>query len=76
MLAKDFPDARIMAFGYDADIARLGSAASLNNISDHARTLLSRLQDKRRKMHHPIFFVGHSLGGLLIKKVGSAETTP
>ena len=69
MLAEQFPNARILAFGYDADVARLGESASLNTVSEHARNLLNGIHGKRQDMHCPILFVGHSLGGLVIERV-------
>ncbi len=69
MLTEQFPNARILAFGYDADVARSGESASLNTVSEHARNLLNGIHGKRQDAHCPIFFVGHSLGGLVIERV-------
>ena len=43
LLAKSFPAARIMTFGYDADVARLLGPASNNTLRDHGRTLCNDL---------------------------------
>ncbi len=69
MLAEQFPTARILAFGYDADVARSGESASLITVSEHARNLLNGIHGKRQDTHCPIVFVGHSLGGLVIERV-------
>jgi protein SERAC1 len=69
MLAKQFPEARILAFGYDADVARLGESASLNTVSEHANNLLNCIHGKGQDTRCPIFFIGHSLGGLVIERV-------
>ena len=45
LLSKDIPDARISAFGYDADVARLLGPAGQNRIRHHARNLLSGIAD-------------------------------
>ncbi|KAI9773955.1 MAG: hypothetical protein M1839_001967 [Geoglossum umbratile] len=67
-LPQDVPNARIMTFGYNADVA-FGNTTS--DITDHAKALLSSLVDKREEDHEtrkPIVFVGHSLGGIVIKQ--------
>ncbi len=69
MLAEQFPNARILAFGYDADVARSGENASLITVSEHAKNLLNGIYGKRQDVHCPIFFVGHSLGGLVVERV-------
>lgn len=47
LLAEDMPDARIMTFGYDADVVGLWNPASTNRISNRARDLLGALSRKR-----------------------------
>jgi hypothetical protein len=47
LLSKDIPDARIMAFGYDADVAKLLGPVSQNRLADHARGLLEGLAVQR-----------------------------
>lgn len=43
LLATDVPNARILAFGYDADVVKLLGAVSQNNLQSHAEALLSDL---------------------------------
>ena len=67
-LPHDVPNARIMTFGYNADAAFGNTTA---DIIGHARSLLSSLIDKREgddELRRPIIFIGHSLGGILIKQ--------
>ena len=45
LLADDIPDARISAFGYDADIVKLLGPAGQNRIRHHARNLLRGIAD-------------------------------
>lgn len=43
LLSKDVPDARIMAFGYDADVTKFPGPVSQNNLRDHALALLNEV---------------------------------
>jgi hypothetical protein len=71
-LPDDIPEARIWIFGYNSNVATDVSEA---RIKDHADVLLDRLQQKRKEGRRhgdiPIIFVGHSLGGLVIKQVSN-----
>ncbi|KAF2398705.1 hypothetical protein EJ06DRAFT_89082 [Trichodelitschia bisporula] len=67
-LPRKLPNARIMTFGYDSRLAFSGSTADLD---DFALSLLNRLSDHRRtkaSIDRPLIFVGHSLGGIVVKK--------
>ncbi|KAJ5199534.1 hypothetical protein N7472_004738 [Penicillium cf. griseofulvum] len=68
-LSKDqaFQDVRIHTFGYASDI----SQGSVLNIPDFARSLLYSIHDSPvilRGSKVPLILVGHSMGGLVIKK--------
>lgn len=43
LLPSDFAKARILIFGYDADIAHIFGQASINTLRDHGRTLCTDL---------------------------------
>jgi len=43
LLSKDVPDARIMTFGYDADVTKFLGPVSQNNLCNHASALLKEL---------------------------------
>jgi len=61
--------ARVMTFGYDVNV--YSKAASQRSFT-FAEDLLSALHDHRQGplgSHRPIVFIGHSLGGIVIKKV-------
>ena len=45
LLSDDIPDARISAFGYDADVVNLLGPAGQNRIRHHARNLLRGIAD-------------------------------
>jgi protein SERAC1 len=47
ILAGDISKARIVTFGYDADVVRLISAASSNTLRDHGKALATDLARKR-----------------------------
>ena len=64
-------NARILVHGYDADIASFADGASKDKIHNQAEQLVAALCANRRTheaMEHPIIFVAHSLGGLIIKR--------
>jgi len=70
LLKDDIPDARILSFGYDADVVHWFSAASVNRIGNHAEALLGALVRRRERTdseNRKIIFVMHSLGGLVVQ---------
>ncbi|KAM0335078.1 hypothetical protein ACHAQA_000112 [Verticillium albo-atrum] len=71
LLARDLPNARILSFGYDADVAKFLGPVGQNDIREHAATLISDIAAVRVEDHaskRPIILVVHSLGGLVAKK--------
>ena len=67
LLPQKVPNARILTYGYDADvIGGLFEGASKNNITQHGRDLM--LQLEREICGEPIIFLAHSLGGILVKE--------
>ena len=70
LLKQDLPDARIMSFGYDADIVNLWNPKSHSPLTGHAEDMVGALVRKRERTNtedRKILFVGHSLGGLVIE---------
>ncbi|ETS83590.1 hypothetical protein PFICI_05466 [Pestalotiopsis fici W106-1] len=75
LLKDDIRSARVITWGYDADVAHFFSNASQESIFGHADTLLGDLARLRQDITRPIVFVAHSLGGLIVKAalIKSAE---
>lgn len=70
LLPQVFPKARILTWGYDVQIEQMLSAASKASIFHHAETLLSDLVMARKQKgdrKKPLFFIAHSLGGIVVK---------
>lgn len=64
--------ARILVYGYNADVYAFGGSASSDMIHNHAQTLLANLSAERKleeRLDVPIIWVAHSLGGILVKRV-------
>jgi hypothetical protein len=69
LLREDFPRARIMTFGYDADVVRFWTIASSNRLQDHGKSLAWAVLDQREQLgSRPIVFIAHSLGGLICEE--------
>ena len=63
--------ARILVYGYDADVTSFTDGASKDAIHNHAENLVAQLAANRgikKAQERPIIFVAHSLGGLVIKR--------
>ncbi|KAI9730836.1 MAG: hypothetical protein M1834_005554 [Cirrosporium novae-zelandiae] len=68
LLATDIPNARIITYGYDADVVHWMKPAGQNTVTEHAQNLvndLCRLRARMKTSKRPILFVAHSLGGLV-----------
>ena len=67
-LPQVLPNARIMSYGYDANVVSLGAMAGQTSLEGNAKLLLEALVAERQDVARPLIFVTHSLGGLLCKQ--------
>ncbi|KAK3379401.1 hypothetical protein B0T24DRAFT_154684 [Lasiosphaeria ovina] len=70
LLPSELPTARILTFGYDANVADWRGVVSQSRVGNHAGNLLTSLASYREKddtNERPIIFVCHSLGGVVCK---------
>ncbi|KAI9838418.1 MAG: hypothetical protein M1837_002501 [Sclerophora amabilis] len=71
VLEQDELGARIMTFGYDADVVGLLETASSNRLRDHGKSLAEERAMLRLRSHtsnRPPIFVTHDLGGLVCEQ--------
>ncbi|KAI0151627.1 hypothetical protein GGR57DRAFT_470905 [Xylariaceae sp. FL1272] len=71
LLSQDIPTARILSFGYDADVAKVAGAVGQGNLRNHASTLVAEyaaLRAEDAAQSRALVLVAHSLGGLVVKK--------
>ncbi|KAB8231200.1 lipa and NB-ARC domain protein [Aspergillus alliaceus] len=70
-LPQDIPQARVFIYGYNSNVTNPQSMSNAS-VKDHANTLLNLLDLERSPQVNArppkIIFIGHSLGGLVIKQ--------
>ncbi|KAL8753800.1 MAG: hypothetical protein Q9184_005311 [Pyrenodesmia sp. 2 TL-2023] len=63
--------ARVLVYGYHADLASTADGVSKDKIHNHAEQLVAVLSASRRQARateRPIIFVAHSFGGIIVKR--------
>lgn len=79
MWLRDFlpeatPRARIMTYGYDSRLLNNNSTASIHEFSRNFLEALTSARAGDGEKRRPIIFIGHSLGGLVVKEVCILDT--
>lgn len=70
VLSKSFPRARIMTYGYDADVAKFFQRVAAVSVFGNSQMLIRAVnRERRRSPGRPLIFIAHSLGGILVKDV-------
>lgn len=64
-LPKQHPSIRCIIYGYDT---HLPQSHSFKNIEDISRTLVAQLVGCSSRSTEPLFFLAHSLGGIVLKQ--------
>jgi protein SERAC1 len=68
LLGAKYPTARIITYGYDADIVKLFGRVEKGTIFDRSKAMIQAIHRIRRDHYQrPLLFVAHSLGGILVK---------
>ncbi|OAA54616.1 peptidase C14 [Cordyceps fumosorosea ARSEF 2679] len=65
LLADEFPDARILNFAHDSNWL---IDAPVKTTEEIGKCLLKEIKANRSSPHLPIIFIGHSLGGIIVKQ--------
>jgi hypothetical protein len=70
LVQETVPNARVLTFGYDTHVRRLGPPVSRNTVYDIAWDFLVALEAERRlDSRRPVIFIAHSLGGIVVKEM-------
>ena len=70
LISEEFPEARILSYGYDAYVALKKGPVSSNRLSSHSLDFLNAIiaiRQTRGSEPRPLIFVAHSLGGIVCK---------
>ncbi|KAH7008807.1 hypothetical protein EDB80DRAFT_576244 [Ilyonectria destructans] len=76
-LPPDIPNIRVLAYGYDTRLVNSESTECIQQLGTRFLELITTFRDDDGTNRRPIIFLGHSLGGLIIKSALSyAHDTP
>ena len=78
LLPDSLDVARVLAFGYNANVTSFYGLGSADRIQQHAQTLVADIQADRSLegcSKRPLIFVCHGLGGILVKKALAYSST-
>ncbi|KAK4228035.1 hypothetical protein QBC38DRAFT_454589 [Podospora fimiseda] len=68
LLPAKIPNVRVMSLQYDSSVFGRSAQAIRDNARKLLQLLYNQREDNRDAQKRPIVFIGHSLGGLLIKQ--------
>lgn len=72
LLARDFPKARVITYGYDADVVKFAKDwgnASTEGLKSYGQALALAVRNElQNQAGRPIYFLPHSLGGLVVEQ--------
>ncbi|KAE9372424.1 hypothetical protein N431DRAFT_408655 [Stipitochalara longipes BDJ] len=72
LLAKDYPKARVITYGYDANVVNFAkdwANASTEGLKSYGQGLAYAVRNElQSKTARPIYFIPHSLGGLVVEQ--------
>ncbi|KAF2679033.1 hypothetical protein K458DRAFT_375424 [Lentithecium fluviatile CBS 122367] len=69
LMQTQFPTARIITYGYDANIVGLWKNASGDGLRGHGKALAYAISNSQpNEAERPLFFIVHSLGGLVTEQ--------
>ncbi|VUC26118.1 unnamed protein product, partial [Clonostachys rosea] len=67
-LPDSVPRARILTYGYDTKLPGSQSEASITDLSRRLLESIKTTRGEKAKRTRPLVFIGHSLGGLVVKQ--------
>jgi hypothetical protein len=69
LVRAQFPSARIVSYGYNANVVGLWKNASGEGLRGHGKALAYAISNSRpNEAKRPLFFIAHSLGGLVTEQ--------
>lgn len=73
LLPRDIPDIRVFSYGYEAGLFLSSGSTGVASIYDLSDSLLLAIHHMRKTEKgasvRPLIFIGHNLGGLIIKRL-------
>ncbi|VUC37866.1 unnamed protein product [Clonostachys rosea] len=67
-LPQDLSNIRVLLYGYDTTLPGSHSKQSISDLGNALMETVTAFRSKTQTLSRPIIFIGHSLGGLLIKE--------
>ncbi|KAF2802525.1 uncharacterized protein BDZ99DRAFT_206273 [Mytilinidion resinicola] len=71
LLPRDIPNARIYSFGYEVPIWSLSKPTPADTIAENLLAEVAKIRSDDTHFDRPLIWIAHSLGGLIVKGVGT-----